>query len=1113
MAHSDRTDTRLPERICKLQPDRTLSLRGFDSFAAAATLHSASPAGFQASGIFRDAADFAVAVLYDADNVFEHPSIRYLPDFNFSGLTLNFSLLYMDGVQPIDSPKYNWIDWATLDCIRADGTVAYVPLWDNAMLADAAFPAASATFNVVTASGIQPGNTLTLWYQNLAFAYTVPGSTLGLSFFAGTTGAVHFITIGGRTYPHTEVAGENSSDQATALASAVNGADPQVSATSSDNTVLLTVRAAAAGAVIAVSGSDGNAPSVMYIATPALVAARIAGLINGFNWVSANSTHGLIATSSGAAITIEAARYGNVSVNGTSVTWVSGTKFAGITPGSAILLAGAAYSVASVASPVQLTLALPVPAPANVSYLAPRGGRDGNMIQLYWLAASPSHLAFDRTQIQLSGGSSAVTWNISIDFTALGIDQLRQCWLTFAPSLADGAAYTATEWQATFSNWQLNGPDAVAALQIAGPGSTRIEEDNGACVFTPNWSMESGFYSSYFAKAASALNESVTVTYSCQFTHNLYMGTSLYGTPAAGAGLTLVTDTLYNASLNNQFYSDRGVAGVRLYDNAGNGDAETLLDCRVNTGSALVTRRLLRTAVPAGKHSVTIRVQEAGFVYFDFLDVAVLSDVSDALAPRSNISPALDFDTDQTYKVAPARLMWMLDKLGYAGPINEYLGVFWWNQRVAAGGSMSTAQVAFTGTFLAGDSVILEFNPSSAIPTYLGKSVFAGDTPATIAAHFAAYINGSLTGFWASATGNILTITGRSSGPPYNLDLSVTAGFAAVTPTRPAGVYPTWMIDDTVTPPINRAVRDWHADFYTQCATRGREVVTACSLELVNPPAGYAALFPDTAQTPVTTATGFGVLFSTQCAVGASKMVAYQKAVYRNIAQMQSAAGLTPNVQYGEFLWWYFASPSGMAYYDDETLAAAQAALGRPLVTFLTPNDDPAVNASADAIFLRNRLRDHVGALVSDIRSAFPAVQCEVLWPYDVNYPVPIPIGNPVEGGRLNRFINLPVEWQQQSSSGLDRMKVEALAFGSSMRDLNLAREAIDLFPSFGWPLSAVRYLVPVFGSATPWLRELALVRSAGIPVANLWALDHVCLYNLAVPEGSLDRRSVVKTT
>src|SRR5579862_9667636 len=159
----------MPERINKFQPDRTLYLRGFDTFAAAASIHNASPTGFQISGIFRDPADFAVAVLYDADNAFEHPSIRYLPDFNFAGLTLNFSLLYSDGLQPIDSPKYNWIDWATLDCIRADGSTGQVRLWDNAMLADSSFPAASGVFNVISSGIVQPYDRVTLWYQNLAF--------------------------------------------------------------------------------------------------------------------------------------------------------------------------------------------------------------------------------------------------------------------------------------------------------------------------------------------------------------------------------------------------------------------------------------------------------------------------------------------------------------------------------------------------------------------------------------------------------------------------------------------------------------------------------------------------------------------------------------------------------------------------------------------------------------------------------------------------------------------------------------------------------------------------------------------------------------------------------
>jgi hypothetical protein len=459
--------------------------------------------------------------------------------------------------------------------------------------------------------------------------------------------------------------------------------------------------------------------------------------------------------------------------------------------------------------------------------------------------------------------------------------------------------------------------------------------------------------------------------------------------------------------------------------------------------------------------------------------------------------------------------MWIMDKLGYAGPMNEYLGVFWWNERTASGGSVSTARVTFTGAFAAGDSIFLNFNPPDG--ARLGKSVFPSDTLGSIAGHFAAYINGGLVGAWASATAGVLTITARSPGSPYNLVLSAevhsVTGSVTITPDPPlAGVYPEWIVNDNVndnaTPPVNRAGRDWHADFYAQCAARNREVATACSMELVNPPDGFVSRFPN--HNPVATQTGFGALISNHCAIGSAKLLAYQKAVYRNIAQMQSAAGLTPNLQYGEFLWWYAADTggSGMGYYDDETVAAAQTALGRPLHTFTTTNDDPSVNSGEDALFLRNRLR----ALLADIRSAFPTVKCELLWAYDVNYPTPVPAANPQTGGQLNGFVNLPVEWRRQSTSGFDFVKVEALAFSTGMRDLDLAREAIELFPGFGWPLAALRYLVPVFGFATSWERELALVWGAGLPIANFWAFDHVCLFNLDVPERTLERRSIVKS-
>ena len=850
----------MPERINKLQPDRTVYLRGFDTFAAAASIHSASPAGFTVSGTFRDPADFAVAVLYDADNFYEHPLIKYLPDFNLAGLTLTFDLQYTDGLQPIDSPKYNWIDWATLDCIRADGSTAQVRLWDNSMLAGASFPAAAATATVLTTSaGIQPYDRVTLWFQNLAFDYIVPAgqASAEFQFFAEGTGAVHSLTINGVTFSHTEAdeGGESSAFVATALIAAIDSPYVTAAPGSASNAVLLTVQTGEAGITFIVTATDGNASVTMLLTTPAVVAANLASQINSTNWVAAGATYALLASANGAAIAITAASYGTVDVNGTAVAWVSGSVFTGILPGATMIIAGAGYLVASIQSPTQLTLSAAAPSATAGIYTAPRGGRDGNLIQLY-VTNGTSTLTLDQTQIPLTGGSSFVTWTCTLDFTALGIDQLRQCWLTFAPSLTNGP-YIATEWQAIFSNWALAGPAATQALSVAGPGSVRIEE-TAMCASIGLWSVEAGFYSKYFANATSDMTASVAITYTSRFTHDLYIGTSLY--------------------------IDRATVGVSL-----DGDSVTSLNCYLNTSTAVVTRRVVRTSVAAGQHTLVVTMQQAGVFYLDFIEAAVPSDVPDALTPRTNISPALDFDTNHSYQLSPARIMWIMDQLGYAGPMNEYLGVFWWNERVLSGGSLSTVQITFDGPFATGDAIFLTLNR-----TVLGKSVLdsAVDTPQVIAQHFADYLNGAFVGTWAVASGSILTITGRSPAPAYTVTLSLSTTSTSGTLTQAAiatGEYGNWIVNDSISPPINRAARDWHADFYQQCAARGREVVTSCSMELVNPPAGYVAQFPDASA--VSTATGFGDLLSNQCAVGSSKMLAYQKAVYRSIAQMQSGRG------------------------------------------------------------------------------------------------------------------------------------------------------------------------------------------------------------------------------
>jgi hypothetical protein len=57
--------------------------------------------------------------------------------------------------------------------------------------------------------------------------------------------------------------------------------------------------------------------------------------------------------------------------------------------------------------------------------------------------------------------------------------------------------------------------------------------------------------------------------------------------------------------------------------------------------------------------------------------------------------------------------------------------------------------------------------------------------------------------------------------------------FGAVTT---GAVAPTWVVDPAASQPLNRAIRDWHADYFTMLKAAGIGVVVSFSQELVNPP-------------------------------------------------------------------------------------------------------------------------------------------------------------------------------------------------------------------------------------------------------------------------------------
>jgi hypothetical protein len=470
------------------------------------------------------------------------------------------------------------------------------------------------------------------------------------------------------------------------------------------------------------------------------------------------------------------------------------------------------------------------------------------------------------------------------------------------------------------------------------------------------------------------------------------------------------------------------------------------------------------------------------------------------------VSPALDYSTDHTYKLPPARLHWIFDRLGFAAPMNEYIGVFWWNQRKREGAVIPQSTITFSGSFTAGDAIFLKLGPPGK-ETVFGKSVFPADTNGSIACHFAQFINGYSVAVWASVQDNVLTVTARSARPSYRMPLKVeveriagSAGQATQGGSLESGTTGVWVVDPEQDPPLNRGARDWHADMFGECARRNREITVAASMELVNPPASYASNFPD--EDPVVTSVGFGTLNSTHCAF-TDEVLAYQKRVFACIADLMANASVTPNLQCGEFLWWFFSNYSdknldgGMGYYHPEVRTDAQAALGHPLIGFVLPTDDPKGNAGGDAKFLQRRLRDHVAAVVAHVRTRHADAKFEVLFPYDVNHPEPAGVHQ--LGGQLNLAVNFPDEWRSKATCGFDRLKMEALDFGAWSRDLDLARTAIDFPLQLGWPAASVRHLVPIFKPGYRWDKEVEIALASGIQVVNLWAFDHVCLFNLLV--------------
>ncbi len=194
-----------------------------------------------------------------------------------------------------------------------------------------------------------------------------------------------------------------------------------------------------------------------------------------------------------------------------------------------------------------------------------------------------------------------------------------------------------------------------------------------------------------------------------------------------------------------------------------------------------------------------------------------------------------------------------------------------------------------------------------------------------------------------------------------------------------------------------------------------------------------------------------------------------------------------------------------MAYYDAYTAAQATSSLGRALATFTCQDSDPSINSYANANLLRTLAYNHAHAIVQAVKTAYSSAKFEWLLPMDVNqqgvywnpgYPYP-------QGGRMNHYVNIPSQYMGPNGD-IDRVKLEALSWGASYLNLDLAKTAMAYgFSTLTYPKASTAYLIPWFNGACAWPAQYLAAINSGMPLICFWAFDHLCLLNWPLPIGT----------
>ncbi|MBI4905710.1 MAG: hypothetical protein HY820_18905 [Acidobacteria bacterium] len=1119
-------------------PRRNFQTQGFTGKAATTTMYNATETGVSISGIFQAPDDFAVLGWWNSYDYFNHLRCKHLPRTDLSGLKLEFDIEYdhaLDGAMRFDAAKYPSVSWdsMTFVCGRgiAPNDIYEVPLLDHATVVSGSETPASVEIDL---SGEEPAegiDYLHLYFRDARYTIT----HFECRFETQLTSDVAPATdASGNLLPvdlHVEDAtGFEVGDMVWIERT---GANEELVLVLEVNQIFGFIRAR-------ITMTHANDSYITRKTTARHASQKFADLINTAGETVAgrfgpDQTAVIEASAVGylgggtlsisfKTAALPAARYGKLG-NLDRVLATSGHDGAG-TQTLDWYASGSTYHFTggdnNTKYHIMLDFTQPLldkqsrTVPMNdcrkiYTVFAPRFEQSEGELEdgcfltsgvgpsdTVWQVDDSSKISGGRYFIGSPTAEERVRL-ISVDSpTQITVERGYQSstpgsWDAGArmKKLSPQSGFSSdVEWGCTISNITVTGD---GSLKVGG-AAPRIEESDARCTYTGYWekySYGSGWPSQWWSTgharrcAPSSAQDvrKVSLRYSYTQQHDLYLGTFLN--------------------------TDCGKVSISV-----DGDAPTTHDLFLSEYGGTTANIKLRGAVAAGTHTVEItalfekHASSTGYYfYFDYLWPLVPQDVPDAPQEYTDVSLAIDFDTDHGYKKPPAWHLWQLQKLGFKGHADVYMVVFWNNKRRRVGATYPYATIAFSGTPSPGDVVWFSIGG-----TTINHAIGYGETLQQIVSHFRAAINGMFAGVWADDNfGTSTTLRIQSKAPSWAFTgLAVsTPNSVTLTLTNQMGTPGSegdWEMVDSVTPVMTEGARRWIRDLAGQFQTAGIKASFAFSMECYNPPAQMRAKYLSYSAGVVSPgADVFLQIPSHQMHFG-TRVRNYLKQMYKECADQVAAAGAPVILQFGETQYWYFDNQGedpngGMGFYDQGTIDDFATAKGHQIWPFRANNDDPAGDPAHQyetANFLRDRIWTYCQDVISYVRSYHPTAVFECLWPLDANQGKPQPSS---EHRRLLMHVNLPNEWKN-SSYGIKYFRCEGFDYDVWQKNSSLIRQVASYPKSaLGRPAEECMFLSGIYGPPDP---PIAQAYGMWLPLKTysfcLWAFDQFCLNSRQIP-------------